>query len=140
MSAAGTGRFAAATCSCTVEPQDAVADGSGGCAPVWAPPECTLPVSQQPAREAEFSALFAAAVREMARPEPGRLRLVLDPSAEAAARDLAARESGCCSFFSFAFTRRFDRLQLEITVPGPQVAVLDRLAGEAAAALVRARR
>ncbi|MFD0803891.1 hypothetical protein ACFQZU_21575 [Streptomonospora algeriensis] len=88
---------------------------------------------------AEFDALFSAALRTVARPEPTVLGLVLDTGHEAAARELAARESGCCSFFAFAFTRRPDGLHWRITVPDAQVAVLEALA-ERAAALAKATR
>jgi hypothetical protein len=134
----------AGTCACgdgqgdTAPSQAAAAGRSSGEAPagaVWVPPECTLPVVRQPERVAEFDALFTTAVRAVARPERTVLHLVLDAACEADARDLAARESGCCSFFTFAFTGHYDGLLLEITVPTAQVAVLDALAERAAAAL-----
>jgi hypothetical protein len=136
----------AGTCTCVTGPHETVPDQevpgvqSSGAAAAWAPAECTLPLVQQPERVAEFAALFSAAVRAVARPEPTRLRLVLDPASEAAARDPAARESGCCSFFTFTFARRADGLHLEITVPSTQVAVQDALAEQAAAAVAEVRR
>jgi hypothetical protein len=60
------------------------------------------------------------------------LRWDLDPAAEAAAQDLAARESVCCSFFSFAFHRGDGVLRLDVEVPAAHVAVLDALAERAA--------
>jgi len=93
------------------------------------PQACTLPTARQPLRIAEFNELFATALRGLHRLEPTRLRLTLDPSAEieAAARELTARESQCCSFFSFEFNRVFDGLDLDVTVPVAYVAVLDGL-------------
>ncbi|MFI6213180.1 hypothetical protein ACIBCD_14405 [Nocardia brasiliensis] len=52
---------------------------------------CTLPTAAQPVREAEFAALFAAAVRTVQRPSPNLLRLAVAAGAEQKARDLAAR-------------------------------------------------
>lgn len=94
------------------------------------PGACTLPTVEQPLRAAEFESLFADAVRGVERPEPTLLRLVLDGAdeVEAAVRDLAARESACCSFFAFGLGRGADGLTLDIRVPAAQVAVLDGLA------------
>ncbi len=134
----------AGTCTCEADqgdgaPSQAVAAGRSSddapAGPAWAPPECTLPVVQQPERVAEFDVLFSAAVRAVARPAPTALHLVLDAAYEADARDLATRERGCCSFFTFAFTGHPDGLHCEITVPDAQAAVLDRLAERAAAAV-----
>src|SRR5438067_388344 len=57
----------------------------------WAPNACTLPTAQQPLRAAEFDTLFTTALRAVHRLGPGRVRLVLDGSAEASARDLGRR-------------------------------------------------
>jgi hypothetical protein len=107
----------------------AVAAGAG-----WVPQACTLPSIEQPLRVAEFDELFATALRAGQRLARTRLRLTLDPRAEAAARDLTARESECCSFFAFAVTRVEDEVQVEIEVPEAHVAVLDALAVRATAA------
>ncbi|WP_090764550.1 hypothetical protein [Nonomuraea maritima] len=106
--------------------------------PGWAPAACTLPTAEQPLRIAEFDALFADAVWGVARPERVRLRLDLAFSPDNAARaaDLAARENGCCSFFTFTLTVAGGSLALEVTVPAEHVQVLDALqarAGTAAA-------
>lgn len=42
------------------------------------PDACTLPTAQQPLRLAGFDALFATALAVVRRPEPTRLRLILD--------------------------------------------------------------
>jgi hypothetical protein len=103
----------------------------------WAPLECTLPIVERPLRVAEFDALFAAALRGLARPAPPHLRLTLDSAdqVEAAARDLIARETACCSFFTFTLTRTSERqLQLDIQVPQDRTEILDAIAARAAAA------
>jgi hypothetical protein len=63
--------------------------------------------------------------------------LVLDPAAEAVARDLTARETACCSFFRFSFTPGGDTLRLDVEVPETQVEVLDALAARAAGRVPR---
>ena len=100
------------------------------------PQVCTLPTADRPVRVAEFDALFARGLTAQERVSPTVLRWMLDPGVELTARDLTARESACCSFFSFEFTADADAVQLEITVPPAQVEVLDALATRAAASLV----
>ena len=95
---------------------------------------CTLPSADRPRRLAEFDALFATSLREQTRPSPTALRWLLDPDAEATARDLTARESECCTFFDFSFTPEGDALRLDVRVPPAHTAVLDDLAERAAAA------
>lgn len=104
---------------------------------VWVPPACTLPTVEQPLRLAEFDDLFATVLREQERVTATRLRWQLDPAAGERARDLAARESSCCSFFTFAFTTDGDVLQVDVDVPEQQVAVLDALGERAAARIQR---
>lgn len=95
---------------------------------------CTLPTAAQPLRVAEFKDLFATALRGIDRVSETTLRLALDPAAETAARDLAARESQCCSFFSFEFTTEPDVLRMRIEVPPARIEVLNGLAAQASAA------
>ena len=97
-------------------------------------PACTLPAAERPLRQAEFDTLFATAVRGQRRSAATRLRLVLDPAAEHEARDLTARETACCSFFTFTLTSVGDDLLLDIEVPPAHAQVLDSLARRAAAA------
>jgi hypothetical protein len=104
-------------------------------AAAWAPQACTLPTAQRPLRLAEFDTLFTQAVQGVDRPGPLHLRLHLagDDDLEATVRDLAARESQCCSFFAFTITADTPaRVQLDIGVPEAQTAVLDALADRAA--------
>jgi hypothetical protein len=105
----------------------AVAAGS------WAPEACTLPASERPLRAADFDAVFAATVRGLDRVGPTRLRLELEPTPQAAARtaELAAAETGCCSFFTFALTATGGSLTLDITVPPDYAPVLAALADRA---------
>jgi hypothetical protein len=84
-------------------------------------------------RVAEFDALFASTLRGVERQAPGRLRLVLDAAAATSARELVARESGCCSFFDFRFTPADDRLLLDVRIPASRIDVLDGLARQARA-------
>ncbi|MBA3310648.1 MAG: hypothetical protein H0U28_11455 [Nocardioidaceae bacterium] len=99
----------------------------------WAPSACTLPTAERPLRVAEFDELFASALRDLRRVAPTRLELEIDAAAEARARDLAARESDCCSFFTFDFTPgRPGRMTFGVTVPATHVDVLDAVADRAA--------
>ncbi|MEP7019053.1 MAG: hypothetical protein ABI808_00265 [Pseudonocardiales bacterium] len=100
----------------------------------WVPDACTLPTVDQPLRVAAFDDLFARAVRGMDRPTATRLRLTLDPAAEASTRDLVAREADCCSFFAFTIDRTPGDLVLEVGVPAAQAAVLDGIASRVTAA------
>ncbi len=95
------------------------------------PEACTLPTVARPVRVAEFDQLFAAALLGSRRPSPTRLELVLDPGAEARARDLATRETSCCSFFAFDFAQAREGLVMGVGVPSSSVDVLDAFAARA---------
>ena len=69
--------------------------------------------------------LFAAVTRPPLRRTPDRLEIVLAVGTAGRARDLAARETECCSFFTFDVREVSDRVVLEVGVPPAQVAVLD---------------
>lgn len=103
----------------------------------WPSAACTLPTADRPLREAEFDELFADSLRGIARPEPTTAWLTLEPTPEVAARaaDLVVRETGCCSFFSFALVATGGALRLDITVPATQSDVLDALTAHATARL-----
>ncbi|MEV6710465.1 hypothetical protein AB0M48_00360 [Lentzea sp. NPDC051208] len=94
----------------------------------WAPRACTLPTAERPFRVAQFDDLLAGAARH--RSTRTRLVLYLEPRPEVAARaaDLAVRETGCCSFFTFELTATGGGLSLAISVPDAQAEVLDALA------------
>lgn len=107
----------------------------------WVPQSCTLPTAERPLRVAEWDALFAEVPAAVTRPEPLRLRLVLadGPGVAERVRELAERESGCCSFFTFTTDRdggggrdgdgdRTGSMSLDIAVDPAHAAVLDALA------------
>lgn len=98
----------------------------------WVPSACTLPTVEQPIRVAEFDRFFADAVCAVRRPNPHRLELILAPDAEPRARGLAARESSCCSFFTFDFGATEDGPVMSIVVSQPYTAVLAAFAARAA--------
>jgi hypothetical protein len=93
----------------------------------WAPAAGTLPTAEQPLRVAEFDAFFRTGVRRWTRRLMTRLDLVILAEFEATARDLAERETRCCSFFSFEFQPAADDLVMSIAVPNDHVEVLDAL-------------
>jgi hypothetical protein len=99
----------------------------------WAPPACTLPTAERPLRLAEFDDLFTRSVRSVRRAGPTHVTLTLAPAPGRAdaVRDLARRETACCSFFAFQ-VEDADPLRLEITVPAAYAPVLDALADRAA--------
>jgi hypothetical protein len=98
------------------------------------PDACTLPTAERPLRAAEFDALFAEGLRGQRRVSPTVLRWDFDPAVEAVARDLARRESGCCSFFRFTFRPGPDAFGMDVEVPAGYVDVLDALGERSAAA------
>ena len=95
--------------------------------PDWTPRTCTLPTAQQPFRVAEFDDLFRECVIAVDRADATSVRLTLDGGDEVAARvlDLTARETKCCSFFTFELLPAPGGLRLLVQVPPGQVAVLD---------------
>ena len=100
----------------------------------WAPDSCTLPTVERPVRQAEFDDLFRDAVRSVERITATHVRLGLagPVDLEAQVRDLAERESSCCSFFGFTVTApHAGAVALDITVDPPHVDVLDGLARRA---------
>ncbi|MEV7021247.1 hypothetical protein [Kitasatospora sp. NPDC093558] len=101
----------------------------------WVPASCTLPTKERPLRVAEWDALFADRLERVSRPEPLRVRLDLrgGDGAEERVRDLAEREGGCCSFFTFTVTADHDAVTLDITVDAVHAAVLDALERRAGA-------
>ena len=86
---------------------------------------------------AQFDELFSSAVLRVDRPEPDRLELELEPTAEvaASAATLAVQETACCSFFTFTLRATDGQLLLEVYAPAPQIAVLNALAAHAATAM-----
>jgi hypothetical protein len=93
---------------------------------------CTLPTVERPLRLAEFDDIFSTALTAQTRLSATVLRWSLDFGAEAVARDLAARETQCCSFFTFSLTSDGDTVQVDVRVPAVRSEVLDALAARAA--------
>ncbi|MFI9536395.1 hypothetical protein ACIG56_24480 [Nocardia fusca] len=112
-----------------------ISAGSDG----WAPDACTLPTGERLIRVAEFDRLLADSARSVRRPGPARLELVLDPAAEPDARGLAARESSCCTFFTFDFDTTTEGPVMGVEVPTAYVEVLDAFAARAGTAIGGAR-
>lgn len=94
----------------------------------WVPDSCSLPTVDRPLRVSEFDGLFGQSVLRSVRVSATRLDLVLAADAETAARDLAAREVGCCSFFRFDFDTAGSDVVMSIGVPQSHTDVLDALA------------
>lgn len=84
--------------------------------------------ADRPLRVAEFDAVFARGLHGFHRAAPGLLRLILDGEVEEDLTDLIARETECCSFFTFTTRRADDRLIVDVEVPPDQEPVLDALA------------
>jgi hypothetical protein len=97
----------------------------------WAPEACTLPTVERPLREREFATLFASALRDVREVDATRADLLLDAASKATARDLAARETSCCSFFGFEFDTAAESLTMRVTVPAQHTAVLAALVATA---------
>jgi len=92
----------------------------------WLPVEaCTLPTAEQPLRAQEFAQLLrgATVVRHDAQRATVRVATVLEPQV----RELVARESACCSFFTFTVRATPAAVEPGIEVTAEQVAVLDSL-------------
>jgi hypothetical protein len=97
------------------------------------PDACTLPTAEQPLRLAEFDDLFATAVRRIDPVSTTHARLHLTGPAGLTdrVRDLAARETACCSFFTFTTTPQQatdgEAAVLDIEVPAAHADVLASL-------------
>src|SRR5690242_2365295 len=86
---------------------------------------CTLPTAERPLRRSEFNDVFARAV-SVERPSPGHVTFRLAGPSDLAdeVRDLAARETECCSFFTFTVTAPTPGdVLFEVAVPDAYVAV-----------------
>ncbi len=103
---------------------------------------CSLPTAEKPLRLAEFDALFTGETTTVDRDSPtaARFGLRFDPSVAGRAAELSARETQCCSFFTFNVTVAADLLQLQVSVPAAHAGVLDALVDRARAAAGRAPR
>jgi hypothetical protein len=90
---------------------------------------CTMPTAERPLRLAEFDDLFTTAVRRVERHgNDVRMHLAGAAGLTERVRDLTARETQCCSFFTFAIAGTDDDLTLDISVPPARREILDALA------------
>lgn len=101
----------------------------------WVPAACTLPTVDQPLRRAEFDDLFANDVLtvDQTSPEEVRFELRADPEVAGRAASLAARETGCCSFFTFDLTITDGRLDMVVSTAQEHAPVLAALTARAQA-------
>jgi hypothetical protein len=89
---------------------------------------CTMPTAERPLRLAEFDALFATAVHSVERRgDDVRMHLAGGEGLAGRVRDLTARETSCCSFFTFAVDGTDRELTLDISVPPAHQRILDAL-------------
>jgi hypothetical protein len=102
---------------------------------IWVPDACTLPTAERPARSAEFAEVFATAVRvERLSDRHARLHLAGPDGLAGTVADLAARETRCCSFFTFTVTPAAPgAVVFDIQVPAAHVSVLDAMLAGAGA-------
>lgn len=84
-------------------------------------------------RLAEFDALFTHHVQQVHRADASRVVLALTggPQVAGTAADLAARESACCSFFTFDLIITNGTLMLAVSTTAAHVDVLAALADRA---------
>jgi len=89
---------------------------------------CRLPTSERPIRLAEFDALLTTAT-SVERDAATRLTFAFHDADDVHARatDLTARESSCCSFFSFDVARAGGEVLVGIQVSDRHVGILDAL-------------
>lgn len=99
----------------------------------WVPAACTLPTVEQPLRRAEFDDLFAqdVLVVDQTSPQSVRLELRAEPEAAGRAASLAARETSCCSFFTFDLTIADGEIIMVISTAPEHAPVLAALAARA---------
>ena len=103
--------------------------------PVRVAEACTLPTVERPARSAEWGSIFRQVLAtESFGAQRGRLTFPQDAALETRARELASKETACCSFFTFDFGAGVDAagaltMTLDVSVPPSQSAVLDAFLG-----------
>jgi hypothetical protein len=91
-----------------------------------------MPTSERPLRLAEFDSLFASSARRVTRDEHRvRIHLEGDSTLRERVRDLADRETACCSFFTFAIEGPSSAVVMDISVPESRREILDALADRA---------
>jgi hypothetical protein len=96
------------------------------------PIACTLTATEAPDRIAEWQAAIASASSREATPEGYRLRFPPDATVAAALADVAAREVGCCAFFTFTLTVTPAELVLDVIAPPETHEMIGELFGPSA--------
>jgi hypothetical protein len=92
------------------------------------PIACTLHPNQYAGRLKDFRQGVFTHLTGIERPEPTRLRLLLNVEADPeAVRKLLAREQGCCAFLSFTLTSGDGQLVADLQVPAEAGPALDGL-------------
>jgi len=100
-----------------------------------APRACTLPTEDQPIRLAEFESLFAERLERVAWSDDRTAVFHLTGGHDVAAlvRDLAERESSCCSFFTFEVVQSASSVvTMRVGVPRRYRTVLRAMVDQAA--------
>jgi hypothetical protein len=103
--------------------------------PIRVAEACTLPTAERPTRSAEWGSIFREVLAtESVGAQWGRLVFPPEAHLEARVRDLASKETSCCSFFTFHFGEGLDAsgartMTLDVRVPPSQSAVLDAFLG-----------
>lgn len=103
----------------------------------WVPASCTLPTAEQPLRRREFDDLFAQDVLAVSQTSPVEVRFELraDPDVASRAAGLAAKETGCCSFFTFELTIADSTIGMVVSTEPAHETVLAALAARAQATM-----
>lgn len=95
----------------------------------WVPAACTLPTVEQPLRRAEFDDLFDRDVLSVRRLNSHEIKFTLRAEPEVAGRAaaLAAKETLCCSFFTFTLTAAGGTVEMTVSTEPEHGAVIDAL-------------
>ena len=93
------------------------------------PLACTLGAADQPGRLAEWTELLAQVKNREAVNGGLLLRFPSDASLAGRLADLAAREQGCCAFFTFTLRLLGAGVELEVTAPADAAGVVAELFG-----------
>lgn len=107
----------------------------------WIPDTCTLPTVDRPLRVAAIDQFVIDSVLSIDQVDPTTLRLIIDGAAIDRARDLAAQETVCCTFFDFTMTPLADgTATMQVSAPAAQLPVLEALAARMSAIVDRGSR
>lgn len=103
----------------------------------WVPEACSLPTVEQPLRRREFDEFFHDDVIGVIPESPQQVRLELraEPAVAGRAASLAAKETGCCSFFTFNLKITEGTVAMTVSTAAAHEPVLAALAARAEAQL-----